>query len=244
MHPGLAHIDAWIFDLDNSLYPHSCNLFELVDRRIGEYVQQLLGLDPVAARKVQKDYFHAHGTTLAGLMARHGIDSDDFLQKVHDIDYSWLAPDEALGDAIKALPGRKFILTNGSRSHAERTARQLGILDHFDDIFDIVAAGLTPKPARETYDKFLALHEVAGPHAVMFEDLARNLIAPKALGMTTVLVVPRNFEPTFAEIWERDAAKELGVVLTSTEAAMFEWCRIAGTPEFKTISALAKETPP
>ena len=140
-------------------------------------------------------------------MNRHGIDPDDFLEKVHDIDYSWLKPDPVLGAAIRQLPGRKFIFTNGNRSHAERTARQLGILDHFDDIFDIIAAGLNPKPAPETYDLFLASYGVAGPNAVMFEDLARNLAVPKALGMTTVLIVPHNFEPTFSEIWERDRSQ-------------------------------------
>lgn len=35
-----------------------------------------------------------------------------------------------------------------------------------------------------------------------------------------------------------------GVILTTTEAAMFEWCCTADAPEFKKISALAKETPP
>jgi nicotinamidase-related amidase len=35
-----------------------------------------------------------------------------------------------------------------------------------------------------------------------------------------------------------------GVVLTTTEAAMFEWCHEAGTAEFKQISALVKESPP
>ena len=133
-------------------------------------------------------------------MARHRIDPDDFLEKVHDIDYTWLVPDPVLGAAIRQLPGRKFIFTNGNRKHAERAARQLGILDHFDDIFDIVAAGLTPKPARRTYEKFAELHSLTGPNAVMFEDLARNLAVPKALGMTTVLIVPRNFEPAFSEI--------------------------------------------
>src|SRR5690606_24211933 len=114
----------------------------------------------------------------------------------------------ALGEAIAALPGRKFIFTNGDRGHAERTAAQLGVLDHFDDIFDIVAGGLTPKPARAAYETFSALHKVAGPNAAMFEDLARNLAVPKALGMTTILVVPRNFEPTFSEIWEQDRDNE------------------------------------
>lgn len=108
------------------------------------------------------------------------------------------------GEAIRALPGRRFIFTNGDRGHAERAAQQLGILDDFDDIFDIVAAGLTPKPERVTYDRFLGAFGVDAQKAVMFEDLARNLVVPKTLGMKTVLVVPNNFEPTFSEIWESD----------------------------------------
>lgn len=203
-----AGVTDWVFDLDNTLYPHHANLFAQIDVRMTAYVAELLQCSREDARKVQKDFYRDYGTTLRGLMDRYGVDPDDFLEKVHDIDYSWLEPDPELGSAIRALPGRKFIFTNGDRGHAERTARQLGILDHFDEIFDIVAAGLVPKPARETYDKFAALHRVAGPNAAMFEDLARNLVVPKAMGMRTVLVVPRNFEPDFAEIWEREQADD------------------------------------
>ncbi len=199
-----AHVTDWVFDLDNTLYPHHTNLFAQIDVKMTAYVSELLRLPREEARALQKELYKEYGTTLNGLMTLHGIDPDDFLEKVHDIDYSWVSPAPTLGEAIRALPGRKFIFTNGDRGHAERTARQLGILDHFDDIFDIVAAGLTPKPARKTYDRFVELHGVVGPNAVMFEDLARNLSVPKALGMTTVLVVPNNFEPTFSEIWERD----------------------------------------
>ncbi|MEO9339200.1 pyrimidine 5'-nucleotidase [Mesorhizobium sp. SB112] len=203
-----AHVKDWVFDLDNTLYPHHSNLFSQIDVKMTAYVSELLQLPRDEARKLQKEFYRDYGTTMNGLIEIHGIDPDDFLNKVHDIDYSSLAPDPSLGEAIKALPGRKFIFTNGDRGHAERTARQLGILDNFDDIFDIVAAGLTPKPAQQTYDKFVALHKIAGANAVMFEDLARNLTVPKALGMTTVLIVPRNFEPTFSEIWERDPLKD------------------------------------
>ncbi|MCT8990176.1 pyrimidine 5'-nucleotidase [Chelativorans sp. SCAU2101] len=199
-----AHITDWVFDLDNTLYPHHCNLFSQIDMRMTTYVSQLLDLPREEARALQKELYRQHGTTLRGLMERHQVDPDDFLEKVHDIDYSWIEPDPALGEAIRALPGRKFIFTNGSRSHAERAAERLGVSDHFEDIFDIVAAGLTPKPAKESYDLFVALHRIVGPNAVMFEDIARNLRAPKEIGMTTVLIVPRNFEPTYSEIWERD----------------------------------------
>lgn len=216
-----AHVTEWVFDLDNTLYPHHTNLFAQIDVKMTAYVSELLQLPRDEARALQKELYREYGTTLNGLMERHGIDPDDFLEKVHDIDYSWIDPDPALGELIKALPGRKFIFTNGDRGHAERTARQLGILDHFDDIFDIVAAGLLPKPARETYDKFMALHRVAGPNAVMFEDLSRNLIVPKALGMTTVLVVPKNFEPTFSEIWERDPDESDQVDFVTDDLAAF-----------------------
>jgi putative hydrolase of the HAD superfamily len=201
---GFAHVSTWVFDLDNTLYPHHSNLFSQIDVKMTSYVAQLLKLPREEARKIQKQFYLEHGTTLKGLMVHHKIDADDFLAKVHDIDYSWLDPNPQLGEAIKALPGRKFIFTNGDRGHAERAARQLGILEHFDDIFDIVAADLTPKPSREAYDKFINRHTVNGAQAAMFEDLARNLIEPKALGMKTVLIVPNNFEADFVEAWEQD----------------------------------------
>jgi|SRR5690606_6505258 len=201
---AFEHVTNWIFDLDNTLYPHDTDLFSQIDIRMTNYVETLLKLPRDEARKLQKQFYLEYGTTLKGLMECHQIDPDDFLQKVHDIDYTWLKPDPALGEAIRALPGRRYIFTNGDRGHAEKAARQLGILDDFDDIFDIVAAGLTPKPEPVTYDRFLGAFNIDPTKAVMFEDLARNLVVPKNLGMKTVLVVPNNFEPTFSEIWESD----------------------------------------
>ena len=214
-------IHDWVFDLDNTLYPHHSNLFAQIDVKMTAYVAELLKLSRDDARILQKELYKEYGTTLNGLMLRHNIDPDDFLEKVHDIDYSWVAPNPSLGEAIRALPGRKFIFTNGDRAHAERTATQLGILDQFDDIFDLIAAKLTPKPARETYDRFIELHKIVGSNAAMFEDLARNLSVPKHLGMTTVLIVPRNFEPTFSEIWERDAEFEDAVDFVTDDLEAF-----------------------
>ncbi|MGB8817357.1 MAG: pyrimidine 5'-nucleotidase, partial [Rhizobiaceae bacterium] len=170
-----GHVTSWVFDLDNTLYPHHSNLFSQIDVKMTSYVAQLLKLPREEARKIQKQFYLEHGTTLKGLMINHEIDPDDFLEKVHDIDYSWLEPNPALGEAILALPGRKFIFTNGNRSHAENAARQLGILHHFEDVFDIVAADLMPKPGRHPYERFLAKHAVDASQAAMFEDLARNL---------------------------------------------------------------------
>jgi pyrimidine 5''-nucleotidase len=197
-----AHVRDWVFDLDNTLYPHHVNLFAQIDRNMTAYVSELLQLDRDEARALQKRYYHEHGTTLQGLMLNHGIDPDEFLERAHAIDYSALLPHPELGEAIKALPGRKFIFTNGSVPHAEAAARALGILDHFDDIFDIVAADYVPKPAGATYDKFASLHRVDTRHAAMFEDLPRNLKVPKALGMRTVLLAPRNLDDVLVERWE------------------------------------------
>lgn len=220
-HDEFAHVTDWVFDLDNTLYPHHVNLFSQIDRNMTAYVSALLSLEPADAKKLQKDYYREHGTTLKGLMIHHGIDPNDFLEKAHAIDYSIVPPDPTLGEAIKALPGRKFIFTNGSVAHAEMTARALGILDHFNDIFDIVAADFVPKPAGETYDKFMSLHRVDTRNAVMFEDLPRNLLVPKTLGMKTVLLVPRNFEYEFAESWEQSGDEDEQIDYVTEDLASF-----------------------
>ena len=174
-----ATVDNWVFDLDNTLYPRATNLFMQVDQRIRAYVGRLLDIGPDEAHRVQKDYYRRYGTTLRGLMEEHGIKPDDFLEYVHDIDHSVVMPDPRLARAIERLPGRKFILTNGSRAHAEKVAARLGIPDHFEEIFDIVSSELLPKPNRETYDRFLEVTGVDPRRAAMFEDLARNLEVPE-----------------------------------------------------------------
>ncbi|ADZ72059.1 pyrimidine 5'-nucleotidase [Polymorphum gilvum] len=195
-------VEAWVFDLDNTLYPAETDLFSQINDRIADYIARLLGVGKDEASAKQKDFYRRHGTTLRGLMIEHNIDPDDFLAHVHDIDYSPVKPDPALGQAIASLPGRKFIFTNGDRAHAERTAAALGVTDHFEDIFDIVAAGLMPKPNKETYDLFLARTGVSPARAAMFEDLTRNLLVPHRLGMRTVLVVPSGTREVFREDWE------------------------------------------
>lgn len=201
---SFAGVDAWIFDLDNTLYPRHTNLFAQVDRRIREYVGRLLAVDADEAHRVQKDYYRRYGTTLRGLMEEHGIAPDDFLEYVHDIDHSPVDPDPVLASAVARLPGRKFIFTNGSRAHAEKIAARLGFTDHFEDIFDIVRSELLPKPARATYDRFVAETGIRPERAAMFEDLSRNLEAPAALGMRTVLVVPSGTREVFQDEWEME----------------------------------------
>jgi putative hydrolase of the HAD superfamily len=216
-----APVDAWIFDLDNTLYPRHTNLYMQVDERIRSFVARLLGLEPDDAQRVQKDYYRRYGTTLRGLMIEHGILPEGFLEYVHDIDHTPVEPDPRLAAAIERLPGRKYILTNGSRAHAERIAARLGITDHFDDIFDIVRAELLPKPNRETYDRFIAATGVRPEAAAMFEDLARNLVVPQALGMVTVLVVPAGARPVTAEDWESEGREDPHVAFLTDDLGGF-----------------------
>ncbi|WP_088343592.1 MULTISPECIES: pyrimidine 5'-nucleotidase [Rhodomicrobium] len=183
-----ARVETWIFDLDNTLYPAECNLFAQVDQRMGAFISEFLGVSFEEARRVQKDYYYRYGTTLAGLMHEHKLAPERFLDFVHDIDLAPVCEAPALGAALERLPGRKFIFTNGSRAHAERVAGKLGILGHFDELFDIVAGDYVPKPSAAAYDRFLKAHGVAGASAAMFEDIPHNLEAPHALGMATVLV--------------------------------------------------------
>ena len=194
-----GHVDTWVFDLDNTLYPAASSIWPKIDDRISRYLADLMGLDGISARALQKFYYQRHGTTLRGLIADHSIDHKHFLDFVHDIDRTSLEPHPALVEAISALPGRKLILTNGSRDHALRTTEQLGFTWTVEDVFDIVAADLVPKPDPATYDKFFAAHAVDPSRAAMFEDLAKNLMVPHDRGMVTVLVVPRGDDHRDAE---------------------------------------------
>jgi putative hydrolase of the HAD superfamily len=191
---AFSHVNVWIFDLDNTLYPPESALWPQVDQRITLFLGDMFGIDGLSARALQKYYYQRYGTTLKGLMEQYGMEPGPFLDFAHDIDVSGLAPDPDLGLAIAALPGRKLILTNGSEAHARNVAGRLGIIDHFEAVFDIVAADFTPKPEEATYLKFLDQYQIDPSRAAMFEDLAKNLVVPHQLGMRTVLILPKQFD--------------------------------------------------
>jgi len=198
-----GHVETWVFDLDNTLYPPDSALWPLIDERITLFLMTMFGLDGVSARALQKHYYHRYGTTLRGLIDEHAISADEFLAFVHEIDRSSLAPNPPLAQEIAALPGRKLILTNGSRDHALRTAAQLGLSELFEDAFDIVAANFVPKPAREAYEAFFRKYNVEPRRAAMFEDIARNLVAPHERGMATILIRPRIGQQDHREAGDR-----------------------------------------
>jgi putative hydrolase of the HAD superfamily len=188
MSEQLRSTETWLFDLDNTLYCASTNLFGQIDVRMKSFIANLLDIKPNEAFKIQKQYFREYGTTLRGLMNRHDIDPKTFLDYVHDIDVQVLQPNPVLDKALKQLPGRKIIFTNADVGHSLRVMERLGISQHFDAIFDIVASDYIPKPQPEVYQALVDQFNIRPEHTVMFEDMARNLKPAADLGMTTVWV--------------------------------------------------------
>lgn len=182
----INHIEAWIFDLDNTLYPSENKLFHQVDRRMGEFIAQRLEISIEAARLMQKSYFREHGTTLRGLMSEQDVAPQDYLDFIHDINFDLLEPNPVLKEALRSLKGKKIIYTNASLDYAEKVLTYLGLQDLFSDIFDIEAADYLPKPEPGGYQKIVSRHGLVPSRCVMVEDMARNLVPAHDMGMKTV----------------------------------------------------------
>lgn len=189
-HADFTHVETWVFDLDNTLYPPEIRLFDQIEVRMTDWVMRALSVDRTEADRLRKHYWASYGTTLAGLMREHAIDPTPYLTEVHEISFDALLPDAALVEAIGRLPGRRVVYTNGSRPYAERVIEARGLAGLFDAVYGVEHAGFRPKPEREAFDAIVALDGFAPATAAMFEDDARNLAAPHAMGMRTVHVAP------------------------------------------------------
>ncbi len=188
------HVDVWVFDLDNTLYPPQARLFDQIEVRMTDYVANALGVSRDEADRLRQHYWAEYGTTLAGLMEVHGVDPDPYLTHVHDISYHPLEPDADLAAHISALPGRRIIYTNGTEPYARRVIEARGLAGLFDAVYGVEHAGFHPKPRREAFEAVFALDGLATDKAAMFEDDPRNLAAPHAMGMRTVHVAPEPHE--------------------------------------------------
>ncbi len=184
--PDFRHVSSWIFDLDNTLYRADNGIFAQIESRMTDYVTALLELPRDQARVRQKDLYRQYGTTLNGLMREHEVDAEDYLRFVHDIDLGELGPDAELCAALEKLPGRRFVFTNGCRDHAMRILDRLEMAHLFDAVWDIRTINFTPKPHRDAYASVVNASGVEPAKSAMFEDLARNLVPARALGMTTI----------------------------------------------------------
>lgn len=191
MRNPFSHITTWVFDLDNTLYPPQHRLFDQIEVKMTAYVMRTLGVARTEADRLRQHYWQTHGTTLAGLMREHQIDPAPYLDEVHDIDFTVLPRDPALAEAIKALPGRRIIYTNACVPYAEKVLRACGLDGLFDAIYGIENANFLPKPERAAFEVIFAADGLNPAQAAMFEDDARNLAAPHAMGMRTVHVAPK-----------------------------------------------------
>lgn len=183
---SIAHVDNWVFDLDNTLYSAETELFLQVSDRITEFVAIALKVESGRAERLRREYFHKHGSTLRGMMTNHATDPDHYLDFVHDIDVSAILPNTELDAALGAIRGRKMIFTSANRAHAERILACLGIRDHFEHLFSIESSDYVPKPHRQVYERMIDTCSVDPGRAAMFEDSARNLEPAAALGMVTI----------------------------------------------------------
>ena len=187
---SLSLIKTWIFDLDNTLYPPEENIFSQIDQKMTSFIADNLEISNEEAFNIQKQNFIDHGTTLAGFMnsGNDKIDPDKFLEYVHDINLNSLQEDNDLRKILLLLPGKKYIFTNGTKKHAENVLKKLNLENIFQSIFGIKEANYLPKPNLETYNLFLKTYKIDPKTSIMFEDMGRNLIPAKELGMKTVLL--------------------------------------------------------
>jgi putative hydrolase of the HAD superfamily len=190
---AFAHVTTWVFDLDNTLYPPHMRLFDQIEVRMTDWVMRALQVDRARADHLRAQYWATYGTTLSGLMAEHGVDPGPYLTEVHDIDFGVLSPDPPLAEAIAALPGRKIVYTNACAPYAEKVLAARGLGGLFDALYGVEHAEFHPKPAARAFATVFGKDGLDPATAAMFEDDARNLEVPHALGMRTVHVAP---EPT------------------------------------------------
>jgi putative hydrolase of the HAD superfamily len=184
------HVAFWVFDLDNTLYPPEARLFDQIEVRMTDWVMEALKVDRAEADRLRRHYWQSYGTTLAGLIAEHGVDPGPYLTHVHEIDLGRLEPDVTLARRIRRLPGRKVVYTNGSAPYAQRVLAARGLDGLFDAVYGVEHAGFRPKPERAAFETVFAADGLDAARAAMFEDDARNLAAPHAMGMRTVHVAP------------------------------------------------------
>ena len=185
-------------DLDDTLYPSTCGLWQAIGDRILDFMTDRLDISALKADELRKQYFQAYGTTLNGLQIHHNVDPLDYLNFVHDVPIdSFLQPDPELREMLDRVIQKRVIFTNASRDHAERVLNRLGIEEQIDQVIDIISLDYHNKPEPDAYSRALSLTGENDPSAcLLVDDRSRNLIPGKAMGMTTVLVGEDDPDPS------------------------------------------------
>jgi len=176
-----------LLDCDNTMYPASCGLMELNDRRINRFIREHLKLDPEQTQKLRVDYLRRYGTTLKGLMVHHQVDPDDYLSFVHDYSLdSIIQPNPRLASFLRKLRVPRVVFTSANREHVERVADAVGIADCIDAIYDLAKVDYEGKPADSAYARVMA--DYPGMRAVLVDDRLLNFPPARRANMITVLI--------------------------------------------------------
>ena len=210
-----------IFDLDGTLYPHDNGIWEAIADRMDEYMHTFLGFSRDEIPEIREGYYHQYGTTLKGLIVNHQIDPYAYLEFVHDIPLNqYIDTDDLLAESLDQLPFPKWIFTNADVSHAVRVLATLGISDHFEGIMGVNSLDFLNKPDPKSYQAALKILKSPDPENCIFiDDIPKNLVGAKQVGMHTILVgssnpapeidhaVPNIYHlPTAVELIAKDAA--------------------------------------
>lgn len=179
-----------LIDLDETVYPASCGVWEAIAQRMEQYLHHKMGYPHEEISGLRRSLFEQYGTTLRGLQTTRHVDTEEYLAYVHDIPLTeLLQPDPGLRDVLMRYHQRKIIFTNADRNHAMRVLTRLNLQDCFDGIIDIHDIDPYCKPMPEAFQIALRLSGETDPACCAFlDDSPRNLISANAAGMYTIQV--------------------------------------------------------
>lgn len=181
---------VWLFDLDNTLHNATPHIFPHINRAMREYIERHLGLDQQAANRLRQDYWQRYGATLLGLMRHHDTDPRHFLWETHQFPNleQMIVFERPLRHALRRLPGRKIVFSNGPRHYAEAILDLTGLGHCFDALYAVDNVRFQPKPMLSGFRALLRAERLDPRRCIMVEDSLANLVSAKRLGMKTVWV--------------------------------------------------------
>lgn len=187
-------ITTIFFDLDNTLYPPECGLWDVISQRISQFMLEKINIPEEQISALRQHFRDNYGTTLQGLRENFAILEEDYMEFVHDIPLTqYIHPDPMLKQMLNSLSLRKIIFTNASRFHSLRVLETLEITDQFDQIIDIADIYPFSKSQRESF--LLAMNKAREPFSyrcAMVDDMMQNLIAARQAGLFPILVWEKN----------------------------------------------------
>jgi putative hydrolase of the HAD superfamily len=181
---------TFLIDLDETVYPTACGVWEAISERMEQYMHDRLNLSWEEIPALRKQLYQQYGTTLRGLQTTRRIDEREYVDYVHDVPLAqFLAPDPGLRDVLLTYPQRKVIFTNADRNHARRVMEIMQITDCFADMIDIFDIAPYCKPMQEAFKIALSRSGENQPEACVFmDDSPHNLSEARALGFFTIQV--------------------------------------------------------